>query len=137
MINRRVKRPSRAVENLQQLCLNSSGGVDCTKPHNDVKSVYMAKNLVNNTDGSLSLRKPIVLRQQYRKECVKVFQTGVDDVAAYVYRASKSRTSFHLGFHYPGIPYQLVWTDYNGTEHSVLCGKDSAQSISYLYNDVI
>lgn len=139
MINRRVKRPSRSVENLQQFCLNNSAGVDCTTPHNDVKSVYAAKNLVNNPDGSLSLRKPIVLRRQYPKEFVKVFQTGVGNTVAYVYDSGDGTQTFHLSSDvtaYPGIPYDIVWIDNTGVERTVRCGK-SGETVTYLKKSVI
>lgn len=142
MINRRTVRPSRGVENLQQMCLNSSAGIDCTTPHSDAKSVYMAKNLVNNADGSLSLRKPIVLRQQWNKDIVKTIPTGIDDVALNILTEG-NQTSFWIRSTYSAsymfgtmYPFNLIWRDYTGVEHTVVCGPTSTGT-RRLYSSVI
>ena len=122
MINRRHTRPSKAVESLQQFCINNSAGVDCTKPHSDVKSVYAAKNLVNNPDGSLSLRKPIVLHQQWPKNVIKTIPTGIDDVFLnIVYESAKS--SFNIQSASGNTcAFKLIWRDRDDVEHTVVCG---------------
>lgn len=136
MINRRTVRPSRGVEKLQQLCLNSSAGVDCTTPHNDVKSVYMSKNLINNADGSLSLRKPIVLRQQWHKDVLKAIPTGVDDISLNIV-AEAGKSSFCIqSASGESYTFKLIWRDRDDVERTVVCGPVPTGTIS-VYNDVI
>ena len=59
MISKRYRRPARPQENVRQFSLNNSKGVDSTKSPTDFNTVYSAKNLIVNPDGSMSLRKPI------------------------------------------------------------------------------
>ena len=59
MISKRRKRYSQPQENLRQFSLNNSKGIDSSKAVTDVNTILHSKNLIVNSDGSLSLRKPI------------------------------------------------------------------------------
>lgn len=63
MISKRVSRTGTPQENLKQFALNFSNGVDVTKAPTDLSTVIHSKNLALNLDGSLSLRKPIVVEE--------------------------------------------------------------------------
>lgn len=115
MINRRYSRPSRAVENLQQLSLNSSAGIDCTRPHNDTKSVYASKNLVVNTDGSLSLRKPIVLRTKFNANITRVIPLPEDAFIA-VGTFDNIEGFLILNSTLKSTQFRTVWHDVYGNE---------------------
>lgn len=106
MINRRVTRSSRAVERLQQLSLNSSAGVDCNRPHNDIKSVYAMKNMTVNADGSLSLRKPIILNNRFSNTIVKVVPLPND-----CYIAISDVGFLILNDTLKSIPFRIIWRD--------------------------
>lgn len=62
MISKRNYRRQPPIEDLRQFSLNSSKGVDCSRPITDPSTLYDIDNLSINTDGSLSLRKPISVR---------------------------------------------------------------------------
>lgn len=59
MISRRNRRPSSPQETLRQFALNNSKGVDSSKAPTEFSTIARSENLIVNTDGSLSLRKPI------------------------------------------------------------------------------
>lgn len=135
MINRRAPRPSRAVENLQQFCLNNSAGIDCTAPHNNVKNVYNSKNLVVNLDGSLSLRKPLLLKTAFAGRAdtpvenslnvLKVFPIGIDDTCIVAVRTRDGVEGMYLvDKTLKSIAYNLTWYDVDDVkrEHSVQPG---------------
>lgn len=59
MISKRTRRASHPQENLRQFALNNSKGVDSSKAPTEFGTIARSENLIVNTDGSLSLRKPI------------------------------------------------------------------------------
>ena len=74
MISRHARRSGRPQESLRQFALNTTGGVDSTRPPTDFDTVYSANNLITNPDGSLSLRKPItVVENTVRDKTVKQY----------------------------------------------------------------
>lgn len=133
MINRKAPRPSRAVEHLQQFCLNNSAGIDCTAPHSNVKNVYDSTNLVSNPDGSLSLRKPLLIKRDWTKlvetnsnseyTVVNVIPLYTED--AYLLLISGSYGDKYVAIWdstiMPANKFAssciLVWTDKSGTQH--------------------
>lgn len=115
MINRRYTRPSRAVETLQQLSLNSSAGTDCTRPHNDTKSVYASKNLVVNTDGSLSLRKPLILRTKFDTNITRVIPLP-DDAFIVIGKFDNVDGFLILDSTLKSTKFRAIWHDVYGNE---------------------
>lgn len=111
MISRRAPRASRAVEKLQQLSLNSSAGIDCNKPHSDVKSVYAMKNLSINPDGSVSLRKPIVLNNRFVSDFKRVIPLSEG-----YYIAISDSGFLILDSGLNSVKFRIVWSDKYGTE---------------------
>lgn len=131
MINRRYTRPSRAVENLQQLSLNSSAGIDCTRPHNDTKSVYASKNLVVNTDGSLSLRKPLILRTKFDANITRVIPLP-DDAFIAVGTFDNVEGFLILDSTLKSTRFRTIWYDVYGNERVNEVPKDTPVPSSLL-----
>lgn len=118
MISRKVHRPSSATEHLQQLCLNSSKGISETAPHNDTSHVHLSKNFVVNQDGSLSLRKPVIL--------ANMFSTNISKVVplhnAYLVIGTFDNTDglLLLDSKLQPIKYRVVWTGLDGNRRTRL-----------------
>lgn len=81
MINSRTPRPSHAVENIRQLSLSNIGGVDETKAPTDNRSVIGAVNLVNNLDGSFSLRKPLLIKCDWTRIVSNICNVAIGSVS--------------------------------------------------------
>lgn len=60
MISNRRGRSTAPIETVREFAVNTTKGIDITRAPVDLSTVPHAKNLINNPDGSLSLRKPIV-----------------------------------------------------------------------------
>lgn len=134
MINRKTPRPSRAVENLQQFCLNNSAGIDCTAPHSNVKNIYDSTNLVPNPDGSLSLRKPLLIKHDWTrlvKTKIGADYTVLNVIPLYTEDAYLLLVSDTLGNKYIAIwdvgtvsdnkfasSCTLMWTDKDDIRHT-------------------
>ena len=61
MISNRRGRNATPVETINEFAVNTIKGIDVTRAPIDLSTVSYAKNLINNPDGSLSLRKPLKL----------------------------------------------------------------------------
>ena len=131
MINRRYTRPSRAVESLQQLSLNSSAGINCTRPHNDTKSIYASKNLVVNVDGSLSLRKPLILRTKFDVNITRVIPLPNDSFIA-VGTFDNVEGFLILDSSLKATRFRAVWHDVYGNERVNEVPKDTPIPLSLL-----
>lgn len=60
MISKRSRRSTQPQEKLKQFAINSSNGVDGTKPVTDMNTILDMENLTVNDDGSVSLRNPLL-----------------------------------------------------------------------------
>lgn len=116
MISRRAPRASGAVERLKQFSLTNNAGVSCVAAPNDTKTVYMSKNLSTNLDGSVSLRKPIVLQNRFSKNISKVIPTGVDGVHLALGTFHGSEGAVLLSKDLTQLPFQIIWRDVLGNE---------------------
>lgn len=116
MISRRTYRPYGAVENLKQLCLNNVAGVDENAPHSNTSTVFFANNLVNNVDGSLSLRKPILMRTCFESGVKNAIPTGVAGVHVVTGVWDNVSGVKLLSAEQIALPYRLVLYDVSGTE---------------------
>ena len=116
MISRRAYRPSGAVENLKQLCLNNAAGVNENAPHSNTSTVWFANNLVNNVDGSLSLRKPILMRTCFGSNVTNAIPTGVDGVHLVTGTWNGISGFKLLSEQLVALKYRLVLSDKDGNE---------------------
>ena len=76
MISRYSRCASAPQESLKQFSLNTSKGIDNTKPITDSDTVLSMENLVVNPDGSVSLRKPMVATSTTVGEKIHVMHDG-------------------------------------------------------------
>ena len=129
MISQRAARPSGSVEKLRQLSLSNLRGVDETCAPTDVYSVDRAVNLVSNSDGSLSVRKPLLIERDWTRivsEQIKAECTVLDVVPLYTetdyFIHYASNATHHVAI-YDSVQnvfkaFTLYWSDANGYERS-------------------
>ena len=63
MISKRSRKASAPVENLKQYGFNGSKGINISAAAEDANTVLLSKNFDIEPDGSLKLRKPVIIRQ--------------------------------------------------------------------------
>ena len=125
MISKRNRRPARPQENLRQFSLNNSKGIDSTKSPTDFNTICAAENLVVNTDGSMSLRKPI--------EFVKSSERPTSNRRFYLYDNKHylevEGNSFRIVNRQMRRPVKVTYIGYDGVELSKLYDASSEYSI--------
>lgn len=130
MISQRAARPSGSVEKLRQLSLSNLRGVDETRAPTDPYSVDSAVNLVSNSDGSLSIRKPLLIERDWTRivstqaqaECNVLDVVPLYTETDYFIRYTLN-TIPHVAI-YNSVqnvfkPFALCWTDAKGYAHTV------------------
>jgi hypothetical protein len=112
MISRRAPRSAKPAEQLQQLSLNNSLGIDATKAPTDVRSALSMKNFVVNLDGSLSLRKPVILKNNFGSSVKKVIPLGTQGACLAIGTWNGVSGFLILDEELKSVPYTLVWHTY-------------------------
>lgn len=100
MISKRNYRRQSPIESLRQFSLNSSKGVDCSRPVTDPNTLYDIDNLSINTDGSLSLRKPIALCEDVplsvSKDAIRIVQSHDPDLRVVFFKTESGYPSLKI-----------------------------------------
>lgn len=128
MISQRAARPSGSVEKLRQLSLSNLRGIDETQAPTDPYSVDRSINLVNNIDGSLTVRKPLLIKRNWTQFVSVYFdpQALVSKVltlysekdVGILFKVSNSNYfAIYDTVHELFYPIKLKWIGDDGTEH--------------------
>lgn len=115
MISRRAPRRATPQESLKQFALNNSKGIDVTKPPTASDTVLEAVNMVPNLDGSFTIRKPVVCKENS-------FVTGKEISTKYAYLFDNSTIIAYNGkaMWFPeGFTFNFIYYDYAGKQHSI------------------
>lgn len=103
MISKRSRRASAPVENLKQSGFNGSKGINISAAAEDSNTVLLSKNFDIEPDGSLKLRKPVIIRQTLPEVISEnnVIETDVvfagymfDNESLFIVRKDKSEVQY-------------------------------------------